>query len=57
MRDILILNNIMALDLFQRGFELVNFRPDSKNSLATVFYFKRTKELEEFLLQTYDLNL
>lgn len=57
MNDILILNNIMAMDLFKKGFELVNFRPDSKNLIATVFYFKRTQELEDYLWSKYELNL
>ena len=57
MNDILILNNIMAMDLFKKGFELVNFRPDSKNLIATVFYFKRTQELENYLWSKYELNL
>lgn len=57
MNDIIIFSARVARDLVQKKFELNDIKADKYNKIKSVFYFKNTQKLREYLKLEHNIEI
>lgn len=53
--NIIIFSAKVARDLIQKDFKLNDIQPDNKYKIKTIFYFKNTKQLRNYLKKNHNI--
>lgn len=53
--NIIIFSARVARDLIQKDFKLHDIQPDNKYKIKTIFYFKNTKQLRNYLKENHNI--
>lgn len=57
LNDIVIFSAGIAKDLLDAGYSIINIQPSKRNRDKTIFYFERTKEIEEYISVNHSINV
>lgn len=57
MNDVIIFSGKIARDLIRNKFQLVDIQPDRNCKLKTVFYFKNTNNLRQYLKKQHNISI
>lgn len=57
MNNIIIFSPRIARNLIQKGFRVVDIKPDKNIRIKTIFFFENTKELKEYLSEKHDIKI
>lgn len=57
MNNIIIFSPRIARDLIQKGFRVVDIKPDKNIRIKTIFFFENIKELKEYLSEKHDIKI
>lgn len=57
LNNIVIFSPQIARDLIQKGFRVVDIKPDKNIRIKTIFFFENTEEIKKYLLENHDIKI
>lgn len=57
LNNIVIFSPQIARDLIQKGFKVVDIKPDKNIRIKTIFFFENTEEIKKYLLEKHDIKI